>query len=263
MTPPITEAEAIAKLREADARIAAMRKREEPATGPDPLKALLESIAKQPQPTEAELAERERVYQEERRVREEREAAARAKADRSQRMWRIADMPIDRAMVAKVVDGDIANTPAMDAVRKWVDARKANTGKPTLVLLGGAGTGKTLAAAWAIAHCRDGHYTRIRDIANLYRAGFGDDAKDFVRLLESDLLVIDELTTERDADLGRAALHEVIDERQHKDRPTILIANRTAAELRERYDARTIDRLREGAVVVALSGKSMRKGNAL
>jgi DNA replication protein DnaC len=132
------------------------------------------------------------------------------------------------------------------------------------MLLGGVGSGKTVAAAWAVAsyarRSMGAKYDKMRDVANLYRAGFGDDLKAFERMLRVPLLVIDELTTERDADLGKAALHEVVDERASRDLRTLLLANRTKDEIRDRYDARTIDRLRECAAVVTLADKSMRKG---
>lgn len=209
--------------------------------------------------TPEQLAEHERLEAE----RREAEEAARAKARRKAALSRLEDLPIDADIAAKVVDGGIVETDAVKAVHRWIDALAERKGKPTLVLLGGPGTGKTIAAGVAYSRQRDAEYRKMRDVANLYRAGFGEDAERWQRMLTRTLVIVDELTTERDVDLGRAALHELIDERQPRRRATLLIANRTASEIRERYDARTIDRLREGAVVVSLSGKSMRRGAAL
>jgi len=207
-------------------------------------------LAAMPVVSDEEIARHEA----ERREREERDR-------RHQARLLLSDAPVPRPVLDAIIDGTLEATAALSVMRKWLEARRTKGSKPTLVLLGGAGCGKTTAAVYAMA--QDPHratYAKIRDVANLYRAGFGEDSARFEAMLRDGLLVVDELTTERDVDLGRAALHEVIDERQAKGRSTVLIANRTKAEFRERYDARTIDRLREGAVVVELAGKSMRKG---
>lgn len=201
----------------------------------------------------------------EQREREEAERAARleerrAASERRRRVEVVSALPVRREIIDAIVDDAVVVRPALATVRAWRDSRKARTGKATLMLLGGAGCGKTVAAAWAIANTRGAEYLKMQALSNLYRAGFGEDHERFQRLLSTSLLVVDELTTERDIELGRAALHEVIDERQSRDRATILIANRTKKEIAERYDPRTIDRLREGATVCSFEDKSMRKG---
>lgn len=201
---------------------------------------------------EAEI-ERQRAEDEERQERERRSAG------RRQVLQALRGVPLRDEIKMAIVDGSIGATKAIDATRRWQSGSK-----PILLLLGGVGCGKTVAGAYAMARAleagRDAAYAKMRDVAHLYRAGFGDDAKAFEGLLRVSLLVVDELTTERDPELGRAALNEVVDERGSRGRPTMLLANRTKAEIRERYDARTIDRLREGAVVVELADKSLRRG---
>jgi len=209
-------------------------------------------VAGLPVADDDEIARREAEYAErERRQR------------RSQMFETIRGVPLKRELAVSVVDGTLTNTVALQAVRSWLDALADPKGKPTIMLLGGPGSGKTTAAAWAITqrcHSGDTPYRKMRDVAAACRASWGDEAADWHRTVSAGFLVVDELTTERDADHGRAALHELIDERQPRMRPTILIANRTKGEIAAHYDARTIDRLREGAVVVELAGKSMRKG---
>jgi DNA replication protein DnaC len=244
------------EFREADERIRAMR-REVPRTpdGSLDLRALFGSI---PEPSPEELA-REQARRE---AEEERRAKVEAARVRSELMRTVEQFPVRRDLLDAIVDGSIGSTKAVEIARRWYDARS----KPFLLMLGGVGCGKTVAAACLAVHAQRGEryvrveYQKMRDVANLYRAGFGDDAKAFDRLLRTGLLIIDELTTERDADLGRAALHEIVDERSARCLPTLLLANRTKAEIRERYDARTIDRWRESAVVIELADQSMRKG---
>lgn len=229
------------------------------ALPPDDLRARVAAmLASMPvlTPEQIEAEERKRAEAEEQRAKAEH---ARRRRDAVESL---GDLPIAREMLEPIVDGSVGDSAAISAVRSWYESK----GKPVLMLLGGVGSGKTVAAGWLLARITmtersaSARYVKMRDVANLYRAGFGDDAKAFADVIKCGLLVIDELTTERDADLGRAALHEVIDERGTRRRPTLLLANRTKDEIRERYDARTIDRLRECAVVVTVGAKSMRKG---
>lgn len=220
------------------------------------LQHVLERIANMPEPTPEEL-EAEARREAEQAAENERREAARA---RDRALAYVSEIPVPRDLLDAIVDDALAKTPAIEAVRRWDEER----GKPVLVLLGGVGSGKTVAAAWWTSKLAREQlratYTKMRDLANLYRAGFGDDAKAFDKLIACGALIIDELTTERDVDLGRAALNEVIDERAAKQLPTLLLANRTKKELAERYDARTIDRLRACAVAVTLADRSMRRG---
>lgn len=221
----------------------------------DPLKRFLETVR-------ADLLEPDSEWEREQAERQERARQQALQATENRIRQAIAGLPIVEEMTAAIVADTIGATPAVSTVQRWRGAQ----GKSTLLLLGGVGCGKTVAAAWAIAHevrhnrYHSAQYAKMRDAANLFRAGFGEDLKAFEKMLECGLLVIDELTTERDADLGRACLHEIIDWRGSKGAPTLLLANRTKAEIAKHYDPRTIDRLRECAAVVELVGKSMRKG---
>jgi len=205
-------------------------------------------------------AENVKAYEAEQEAFRDKQERLRAKALRGSAVRAIEGIPVARELVDAIVDNALdRTTPALSAARTWLEERRAKRAKPILVLLSGIGVGKTVAAAWLAAQT-GGAYVKMRDFAHLYRAGFGEDAARFQELLSAKLLIIDELTTERDVDLGRAALHEVVDERGSKDRGLVLIANRTRQEIAERYDARTIDRLRENATAIDLPGKSMRKG---
>lgn len=208
----------------------------------------------------AARAEREAAQESERAAREARAEASRRAMRRAAVMRSIEPIPVAREMLDVIADDTIErSTPALDAARTWLAERRAKRAKPLLVMLSGVGVGKTVAAAWLVART-GGAYVKMRDLAHLYRAGFGDDAAKFQSLITAKLLVVDELTTERDVDLGRAALHEVVDERGSRDRGLVLIANRTRVELAERYDSRTVDRLRQHATAIDLGGPSMRRG---
>jgi len=182
----------------------------------------------------------------------------------------------DRAMV---LSGRLDRTkPACATVASW--ARGAPRPGQTvdgctpgiLVLCGGMGTGKTVAAAWWLSHVR-GKAVTIHEAVRTYsawkRAGAGrvlEQAKDdLMRLARMDCLLLDELGQESDSDaeLAREVLHWVVDNRQSKRRRTLILTNLSTSDLGDRfvrgvYDSRTADRLRTVGQVVQIAGASMR-----
>jgi DNA replication protein DnaC len=192
--------------------------------------------------------------------------AARARRERRARAEALGldRMLADDALAAVVAD-TLEATEALDVVRRWVAYQaglRARGACPILALLGGPGVGKTVAAAWLLLS-EGGRYVTAGELARLSRADWGDERAAHDRLLASRVLVVDELGTEgeRAAAAATQAIHEVVDQRQSSSRLTLLIGNIGRAELRQRYDARTIDRLRAVAKIVELSGESMRRGS--
>ena len=182
----------------------------------------------------------------------------------------------DRAMV---LSGRLDKTkPACATVATW--ARGApRPGQPVdgctpgiLVLCGGMGTGKTVAAAWWLSHVR-GKAVTIHEAVRTYsawkRASAGrvlEEARDALeRLARIDCLLLDELGQESDSDAegAREVLHWIVDRRQSKRRRTLILTNLSTRDLGDRfvrgvYDARTADRLRTVGQVVQVAGASMR-----
>lgn len=145
-------------------------------------------------------------------------------------------------------------TRALVHVRTWLASRH-----PILALFGGKGLGKTVAAAWALTRV-PGRYATAAKLARSSVAEYGGPDASYTRALRTRLLVVDELGLEPDKDLALATLHDVIDQRQKMPRRTLLLGNMTRRVFLERYDARTVDRLREIAVIRKVDGESMRKG---
>lgn len=189
-----------------------------------------------------------------------------------------------RALLSGGDGGQLRDTEPLRAVRAWLDSRSA-----VLVMLGRPGTGKTFAAAWAMLRAQlatydpkldcdrfrgvleeraaaAANYRKVRDLARLYRAGFGDERAEYDALRAVPMLVIDELGLDRGRDVGlvRSALHDLIDERQGSGRRTILVSNLDRAELvgaegkAGALDPRTVERLREVGVLREFGGPSMR-----
>lgn len=169
----------------------------------------------------------------------------------------------------EALDSEPSDTPALKAV-------KAIDGAWVLVLTGGVGTGKTLAAAFALreAYRNDpqrGGWVGERIPAARWisspRASrepqFGDEAQareaEWIRCR---LLVIDDVGAEFASAPWAACLAAVLDARWDNRRRTILTSNLSVSELRERLGARTWDRLAQEGRIVGCGDVSLRRRSA-
>ncbi len=216
-----------------------------------------------------EREERERKEKEEAEHRAWREEwAARARLSR----WRAAGIP---ERVQRLLDAP-QRTDAVAAVRRFV----ADPDRTLLLLAGGVGCGKTVAACVgmderdaageAAAAKADAWYSpsgktsfRFVKAIDLTRAGTYDS--DFWHELEvAGLLVIDDLGTEPRDEKGWASanLAALLDARYDACRKTIITTNLNAERFKAIYGndgGRLIDRLREAGSFVELAGASLRK----
>lgn len=149
-------------------------------------------------------------------------------------------------------------TPAITAVRRWL-----MSGRSMLVLAGGKGTGKTVAAAWAALH-RDGaaamRFARAAAVARVgrYSDGWGNQ-------LSAPTLCIDDLGAEYLDGKGSflVDLDELVDTFYSDERPLIITTNLTGDEMRVRYKARIVDRITECAEWANVDGESLRRRETL
>lgn len=146
---------------------------------------------------------------------------------------------------------------SLDLVRTWLVSTR-----PMLMLLGEPGQGKTVAAAWALARM-SGRYVREQDLCEM-RANWRT-RREYRSHVRCELLVLDELGTERDPVGAADTFQDVVDNRQRSPRRTLLLGNLDRTKLVEIYDKRTLDRLglesddHGIAVIRSLKGPSMRK----
>lgn len=159
---------------------------------------------------------------------------------------------------AAIVDQTLADTQALAAVREWLAGRK-----PVLILSGGTGCGKTVAAAWALA-TREGPFQAIRAV----RLGsawerWSSDREDGVEALRLwvDTMLVDDLGQEPIEDRRVVpAVEELFDSRQSPRTRTIVTTNLSPAQMRERYSERVLSRWAQGAMVVHVKGTDLRRG---
>ena len=159
--------------------------------------------------------------------------------------------------LAGLLAGQLDESPAIVAVREWLDTRKT-----FLVLGGGVGVGKTVAASWGLVE-RGGLFRKASQITRMSQY----DAEAWERLYSARLLVIDDLGTEPhdQGGWGAAALLDLFDRRYDERARTILTVNVSVDTFRERYGkdgGRFLDRLREAGEWFNIAGESRRKPEA-
>ncbi len=187
--------------------------------------------------------------------------------ERLVREQRLEDSGIDGAITAedreRVLSDALIGTHALRNVRRWMtERRNRRLARPltTLTLVGETGRGKTLAGAWLVSRL-GGVYVTAETLARASAARFGRDRENFERWLDARVLIVDDLGTERDADLAKGALWDVVNARIGSDRAwTLLTANLEVAAFRERHGERTIRRIEHYGAIVTVNGEDMRRG---
>jgi len=159
-----------------------------------------------------------------------------------------------------------------------------------LLLVGAAGCGKThLAAAIAnkiIDNCkfddyiaentgsfgrimdqRAEHFTPVRFISsidllsqlkNTYNPAAESSHDVVTRYKTADVLILDDLGTEKVSDFVREIMFEIINYRYGEELPLIITTNKTPDELKGVYESRIFDRIREMCVFIPISTPSQR-----
>jgi DNA replication protein DnaC len=150
----------------------------------------------------------------------------------------------------------------MRAIASWKERSER-----WLFLHGPVGRGKTaLAIALARESIEAGVPTRFDTVPDLLarlKRTFGDkdgpDAEDLLdALIDVDMLVLDDIGSEKVTDWTRESLFRLIDKRKNTRRRTILTSNHTLLQLAERIGERTVSRIQEMAEEVLVDGPNLR-----
>lgn len=150
---------------------------------------------------------------------------------------------------------------AAEAAREFARAVSCGAFR-TLILLGGAGTGKTHLAC-GILRETGGLYRLSSAIAEEIRRARSYGAKEseadvLDRYGRAGMLAIDEIGRGISAQEEQYTLYQIINERYNRRKPTVLISNHPKKDFLNYVGIAAADRLTESATVSEFSGKSYR-----
>lgn len=158
-----------------------------------------------------------------------------------------------------------------DRVKKYATNFKAVREKGIcLTLVGTPGTGKThLAISLGRLIVENGHsvsYERLYDLMQKIKDTYSkanplSEAEIIDRLIEFDLLILDEVGLKTMTETESTLTYQIIDKRYEDMRPTVLVSNLNESELSGNLGSRTVDRLYEnhGAIIEFTWGSNRRK----
>lgn len=174
------------------------------------------------------------------KARRDEEEARLAAQERQARINELRSIGItSRDHLAMTFDADDGSdqrmaTIARNYVKNWREIR--NQPSPGLLLTGGVGGGKTFwAACIANAMIDRGYSAMVTNVPSLVSAMSQDYERSKRRVLDNiaavDLLVLDDIGTERSTEFMHEKLYEIIDARYLSKRPLIVTTNLTFKEL--------------------------------
>lgn len=202
----------------------------------------------------------------EEREREEAAYKQREKMTRIQ-MMRESGFPDAELQKWTFARDDRSNVKISDLAHRYVknfeEMKKRGKG---LLLFGSVGTGKTfISACIANALIDEGYPCLVTNFARLVNklSGMYEGKQDYIDGLNRfDLLVIDDLASERDTEFMGEIVQNIIDSRYRSGLPIIVTTNLTSEELKKPAEIRKqriYSRLFEMCVPVEVKGKDRRK----
>lgn len=172
-------------------------------------------------------------------------------------------------------DGDNGQVPQLQHARKyaacWPQMHQKGLG---LLLWGPPGSGKTFAAACianAFLESREPFPPRVimTDLGTILRqslaASPAQREEDTRRLLDADLLILDDFGTERQTDYTQEQIYHIVNGRYIRRAPLIVTTNLTLEQLKapsSTAQQRIYDRVLEVCIPVCFDGKSLRQAKA-
>lgn len=196
------------------------------------------------------------AWAEEDNRRREREADEARRQFRANMPFRLERMGVP-ALVIEILERSNLETPAAKFVTEFLEADKS-----ILLLLGGPGTGKTIAAASALieAPTHSSVFVQATDVARLSDFNV-EHAHELDRVTEARFLVLDDLGAEHANDFWVSRLDGIINHRYARKLRTIITSNLDAPRFKKQYGERIADRIRQVGIVRSCGDKSMRRAN--
>lgn len=184
---------------------------------------------------------------------------------------RMERMGVDADTLDALGPDRLRETALIAVARRFAEADREHA--RFLLLSGPRGTGKSVAAAWALreflvqrpdwsqpsgGHApEDGGWTLMATFARI--SGYAaEDKAWFESLCTTRALVLDDFGAEFAGPFGKAMLEELVMRRHAKRLRTVLTSNLDLAALKARLDERLYDRIRTTCIVGIETGESMR-----
>lgn len=147
-----------------------------------------------------------------------------------------------------LLKGELYDTPALAAAKRWVHA----SDRPVLVLSGGTGCGKTVAAAWyTLEHTTAAIWLRPSQVTSMFEARFGDLYDEQQRVRACAALVVEDVGRERHHPAMQYALAELLESRQGGNKRTVITTPLARKLWSELYPDERIESLMHELVLFA------------
>ena len=152
----------------------------------------------------------------------------------------------------------------LDYCRRYADSFTTDSGN--ILMFGGTGLGKTHLSLSIAKEVLKKGYSVLYDSSLNYlnkiekeQFGRGEEGADTLAcLLDTDLLILDDLGTEYDKPFYASTLYTIINTRMNKELPTIISTNLNYKKLMEKYDERLVSRLYASYTNLQFVGKDIR-----
>lgn len=148
-------------------------------------------------------------------------AALQGQYVRERHLERQPELRVTDAVLHAIVRGEpLQATGALDIVQRWY----RSTSKPTLIVAGNPGCGKSVAAAWLIAEA-GGIWLRAERARRAYVSNFGPDLDKLSEALSARMLVVEDVGTELDSQSFGGFLCELLEQRKSSHHRTLITTN--------------------------------------
>lgn len=158
-------------------------------------------------------------------------------------------------------------TKVMRFCKRFAECVAKGEAVESLLLMGDVGRGKTFLSS-AIANVAVAArktvvyltFSEFLDLIRMHKFGDGEDYQEGIqRLMDADLVVLDDLGAEKVTDFVAQELFTIINHRMNRKAPMVVSTNLEPSELQDTYSHRISSRLLNGFDACLLKGQDVRK----